>query len=79
MQKDVKPLSAEARSSSLKLPIELSNPEKASPELKSLLKRKSVDKKTAIVKTTSGPFIAEPMKVRDDKRPRLTFKEKLTA
>uniref|UniRef100_A0A0N8DXS6 p21-activated protein kinase-interacting protein n=1 Tax=Daphnia magna TaxID=35525 RepID=A0A0N8DXS6_9CRUS len=79
VQKDVKPLSAEARSSSSKLPIELSNPEKASPELKSLLKRKSVDKKTAIVKTTSGPFIAEPMKVRDDKRPRLTFKEKLTA
>jgi hypothetical protein len=45
------------------------------PKLKSLLKRKTGDEKAVIVQTTSGPFIAEPIKIIDDKRPRLTFIE----
>ncbi|XP_046460278.1 p21-activated protein kinase-interacting protein 1-like [Daphnia pulex] len=74
MQKDVKPLTIQSHNSS-GVSVELSSPDKNDPlKLKSLLKRK-IGNKAVIVKTTSGPFIAEPIKIRDDKRPRLTFTE----
>jgi hypothetical protein len=74
MKKDVKPLTIQSHKSS-GVSVELSSPDKNDPlKLKSLLKRK-IGNKAVIVKTTSGPFIAEPIKIRDDKRPRLTFTE----
>ena len=73
LQPDVKPLSLEARNRSSKLSIETSSPNKKVPALKSLLKRTNSNKRAAIVKTSSGPFIAEPITIRNDKKPRLTF------
>lgn len=73
-QPDIKPDSLELRNSTSKLSVELPKQGKTAPPLKSLLKR--TKKKLAIVKTSSGPFIAEPIKVRNDKRLRLTFVDK---
>lgn len=75
-QPDIKPVGLELRNSVTKLSVEASKQDKSTPPLKSLLKR--TKKKLAVVKTSSGPFIAEPIKVRNDKRPRLTFVDKPT-
>ena len=75
-QNDIKPLNILTHSNNSKLSVEISDSNKMdAPKLKSLLKRKTGDEKAVIVQTTSGPFIAEPIKIRDDKRPRLTFIE----
>ncbi len=75
LQLDVKPLNVLTRNNpTSKLSVELSSPDKkAKPALKSLLKRTNSDKKVVVIKTTSGPFIAEAITVRNEKRPRLTF------
>lgn len=53
---------------------------KMNTPLKPLLKRQSSSEKgVELVKTPSGPFIAEPIKRRDDKRPRLKFVDSSTA
>ena len=67
---DVKPVLAVSNSSSPKLVVETFNHDRPK-NLKPLLKRPASN--SVMVKTSSGPFIAEPIKERDHRRPRLTF------
>lgn len=67
---DVKPEVTESSISAPKVVVEKSNHDRPK-SLKPLLKRPA--NKSILVKTSSGPFIAEPVKQRDDKRTRLTF------
>jgi len=68
---DVKPISAETgNSTEAKSPQQF---DKSGKPLKSLLKRPSTDGAITIVKTTSGPFIVEPLKPKNSKRTRLSF------
>lgn len=71
---DVKPENLELRNDSSKLLVEISKTSKPTPQLKSLLK--TTREKATVIKTSSGPFIAEPFKVRNEKRARLTFVDK---
>lgn len=71
-ENDVKPISTETgNSTEAKSPQQ--QVDKSGKPLKSLLKRPSTDGAISIVKTTSGPFIVEPLKPKNNKRTRLSF------